>query len=728
MTALTESMGSTDPQYTTPFVDVDEWRDEPVRHRYVHGGFEGTDLLFSFYFPPEDRYEGRFFQPIMFMSGTEHAAGTGLLAGMGATIGFAVDSGAYLVESNLGRRSPFPGDDPTVTGYRASAATARCSRVLAAEMYGAHRPYGYCFGGSGGGFKTMSCLESTTDVWDGGVPFVIGSPQSIPSVFGVAGHAMRVLRHKIPGIIDAVEPGGSGDIYAGLSAEERDALAEVTRMGFPPRTWFAAATVDRSHAAIWTVLADKVITYDPTYFEDFWTVPGYLGADPPPSLLAARVQHKATVARPVMAEEGAELGLPMPLAMPRGATAADFPVALRVEGLPDADMRGAMLSITSGRAAGRNAWVIAVAGDLVITGAGEDQVEGLSGIEAGDEIVIDNSHYLAAQTYHRHQVDPDYPEWDQFCVGGRPIYPQRPALIGARFARGGAGSVQSGRFAARMIVVESLMDESAYPWQAAYYHRLVAKALGSRIDDRFRLWFTDHAMHMAPTVGPDDDRPVSTTRIVSYAGVLQQALRDLAAWVETGLAPPSTTAYEVVDGQVVVPPRAADRKGIQATVEVTANGRDRADVAVGEPVEFRAVAEAPPGAGTVVRAEWDFDGSGDYARRGARSRRLLVTRRPHDDPLVRRAGHLLPGAADQHPEDGRPRHALRPGAEPRPGARRRGLTTPWALSAAEGSTAISWCWPRTPSWPGPRSTGTPSGCRRWPGAARSAAGSDHRGC
>ena len=137
-------------------------------------------------------------------------------------------------------------------------------------------------------------------------------------------------------------------------------------------------------------------------------------------------------------------------------------------------------------------------------------------------------------------------------------------------------------------------------------------------------------MHMAPTVGPDDDRPVSTTRIVSYAGVLQQALRDLAAWVETGLAPPSTTAYEVVDGQVVVPPRAADRKGIQATVEVTANGRDRADVAVGEPVEFRAVAEAPPGAGTVVRAEWDFDGSGDYAHEepgldGSSSRVALMT-------------------------------------------------------------------------------------------------------
>ncbi len=637
MSTLSPAIGSKDPTYTTPFVDVDEWRDEPVRHRYVHGGFEGTDLLFSFYFPPEDRYEGRFFQPIMFMSGTEHAAGSGLLADMGATIDFAIDSGAYLVESNLGRRNPFPGDDPTVTGYRASAATARYSRVLATEMYGEHRPFGYCFGGSGGGFKTMSCLESTTGVWDGGVPFVIGSPQAMPNVFGVAAHAMRLLRGRFADITDAVEPGGGGDMYAGLSAEQRDALAEVTRLGFPPRAWFAAATIDRSHAAIWSVLADKVIGYDPDYFEDFWTVPGYLGADPPASLVAARVQHKAVVARAVMAAEGAELGIPMPLALPRGTTTADFPVALRIDDLPDAELRGAMLSVTSGRAAGRTMWVVGVSGDLVVTGAGEENFDGLSGIEPGDEVLIDNSHFLAMQTYHRHQVDPDYPEWDQFCAGGRPIYPQRPALMGTRFARGGAGSVQSGRFAAKVIVVESLMDESAYPWQGAYYRRLVEAALGPRIDDQFRLWFVDHAMHMAPHVGPEDVRPVSTTRIVSYAGVLQQALRDVAAWVETGLAPPASTTHEVVEGQVIVPAGAAARRGIQATVAVTANGGERADVAAGETVEFTAAVEAPPGAGTIVAAEWDFDGSGEYAHGqpgldGSASRLTLTTAHVFTEP------------------------------------------------------------------------------------------------
>src|SRR5215471_13696906 len=52
----------TEDGFGTAFIDVDEWRDQPVRHRYVHGGFEGTHTLFSFYFPPAETYTGRFFQ------------------------------------------------------------------------------------------------------------------------------------------------------------------------------------------------------------------------------------------------------------------------------------------------------------------------------------------------------------------------------------------------------------------------------------------------------------------------------------------------------------------------------------------------------------------------------------------------------------------------------------------------------------------------------------------
>ena len=51
-----------DPQFAQPYIDGDEWRTTPVRHRYVHGGFKGAETRFSIYFPPKDKYQGHFFQ------------------------------------------------------------------------------------------------------------------------------------------------------------------------------------------------------------------------------------------------------------------------------------------------------------------------------------------------------------------------------------------------------------------------------------------------------------------------------------------------------------------------------------------------------------------------------------------------------------------------------------------------------------------------------------------
>jgi hypothetical protein len=610
-------IGSKDPLFDHAYVDVDEWRDEPARHRYVHGGFEGTEALFSLYFPPAERYEGRFFHPVLPMSGIETAATLRVLYGVAGSIEFAVASGAYLVESNLGRRSPFPGKDWTIAGYRASAAVARYSRVLAADMYGEHRPYGYILGGSGGALKTVSGFENAPDVWDGAVPFVMGGPMSMPSVFTVQAHAMRLLWDVFPDIVDALEPGGSGDMYAGLTTEQREALAEVTKMGFPPRAWFDVERLARGYTAVWSVLADNMIRLDPDYFTDFWTVPGYLGVDAPPSLEQARVQHKTRVTGVVFADEATKLGLPMPMAMPRGTTTNDIPVAVLLEELPDATLMGAMLRVVSGKAADRWMYIVGVQDDLALTGVGEAHFEGVAGLAAGDEVVIDNSVYLAAQTYHRHQVHPDFPVWDQFAVSGQPIYPQRPNVIGPTYARQGSGSTKSGRFAGKMIVVQTLMDEAAFPWQAVWYRDRVADVLGDgALDDRYRLWFVDHAMHTGAEPMPGmvmaDTRPARKTRMVSYLGVLQQALRDVAAWVELDVVPPASSEFELVDGQVHVPRTAAARRGIQAVIDLTVDGSVRADTGVGQPVNFAALIEVPAGAGTIVAAEWDFDGTAEY--------------------------------------------------------------------------------------------------------------------
>jgi hypothetical protein len=608
------SYRSSDPLYVEPFVDVDEWRDAPLRHRYVHGGFTGTDLLFSFYLPPAERYGGRFFHPVLPMAGTESAAGFGMLDGMGGSFAFVFDSGGYLVESNMGSKLPSVGDDPTIA-FRASAAAARFSRVLASEMYGVHRPYGYVFGGSGGAFKSISCMESVPDVWDGAVPFVAGSPISIPNVSSVQAHAMRLLWDKFPRIVDAIEPGGSGDMYDGLDAEQREALAEVTRFGFPPGAWFDFNRINATYTMLWTFFADTIRQHDPNYFSDFWTVPGYLGANPPESLVQARIEATTSVTGVVLPDDPEAGGLPASLARQVSAEVAALPVALRLASIPSVNLRGTSLRIQTGAAAGRTLYISDVIGDLVVIGFGSDPA-GLGGVEQGDDVELDNSDYLAFQTYHRHQCADGFDAFDQYRAAGRWVFPQRSTFIGPRAARGGAGSLQSGRFSGKMILVESMLDEAAYPWQADWYRRRVQGVLGDRTDDQFRLLFVEHAMHGTPSplvVPGDVPRPSRLSRTIDYRGVLEQALRDVSAWVEFGVTPPSSTRYEIVDAQVILPSTAGERRGIQPVVDLTIEGAVRTQVGSGQAVTFTARIEVPHGTGTVVRVEWDFLGDGEFA-------------------------------------------------------------------------------------------------------------------
>ena len=127
---------------------------------------------------------------------------------------------------------------------------------------------------------------------------------------------------------------------------------------------------------------------------------------------------------------------------------------------------------------------------------------------------------------------------------------------------------------------------------------------GPRDEDQDRLGFVDRAVHGDPPPNP---------YIVSYTPVLQQALRDLSAWVERGVPAPASTRYRLADdAQIAVPGAAAERQGIQPVVALTADGGVRAEARVGQPVEFEAVVEVPPNTGKIVSAEWDFDGLGDF--------------------------------------------------------------------------------------------------------------------
>lgn len=455
--ALAQSFSIKDTLFKSPFIDVDEIRENPVRHRYVHGGFSGTETRFSFCFPPKETYQGRFFQYITPFPDNEYLSQNA--TGEEDKIGFAISSGAYFIETNGGGRVDFakPGflSDPTIGAFRANAATAAFSRVVAMQIFGGNRPFGYAFGGSGGAYRTIGSIENTEDVWDGVVPYVLGSPMAIPNVFSVRMNAMRILHDKLPQIMDAVDAGGSGDMYAGLNEEEKEALREATALGFPPQSWFGYKTMG-IHGFI--ALYQGMRMADAGFFDDFWKVKGYLGANPTASLLKARLQKASKIKSGIALDEAVKLGLKeAPSEGERGSAdlawksmggvEGQMPVAFQIEDpLPDINFMGGDLVIKTGAAAGKTIQIAGIAGDKVVFGPVDPSV--LAKIKAGDEVFIDNSNFLAVQTYHRHQVPgKEYKVWDYWRdAAGNPVYPQRPMLLGPLFTRSAAGVLPTGKF------------------------------------------------------------------------------------------------------------------------------------------------------------------------------------------------------------------------------------------------------------------------------------------
>jgi hypothetical protein len=598
-----------DPYFGPAFVDVDEWRDTPVRHRYVHGGFEGTDTRFSFYFPPPEQWQGRLLQTLEGGNGGHENTAQ---AAMGSTggIAFAAASGCYLVESNQGHF----GDDlrillhePTVGAYRASAQSARYSWVLAEEMYGSAPHHGYVFGGSGGSARCLLCIEQCPDVWQGAVPYIMGHSTSWSLGFSVQAHAARVLGARMADVIDAVEPGGSGNPFEGLDSEQREALAAMYRAGFPRGAESSFGT--SGYAGTFASHISALEKHDPTYIDDFWNVPGYMGADG--ALATSLVEEKTTVARVATVDDLAATGdaRGRMLLVFSGGGSGSTPAGVVLDGVDPGVMVGAAMQFVTGAAAGRKLYCTGAVGDLLLGGAGTG--ERFEGVEPGDEVQVDNREYLAFTYFHRYQVDERAPEYAQFRVDGRPLYPQRER----NFARSGllSGGTPRGEFTGKMIVVQNAHDAACWPNAAVSYRRAAEHHLGDALGGHYRLWFNEHAAHLPASFNPVGAPPVPTTRLIDYGGSLEQALRDLMEWVEHDTPPPAETGYTLdTDQRLTLAPTASERGGVQPVVRARVNGGVLADVAVGEPVTLVAEIDAPPGGGTIIRAEWDFDGTGTF--------------------------------------------------------------------------------------------------------------------
>lgn len=606
-------------EFGMPYVDIDEWREREltdgtkVPYRFIHGGFQEKKVKFSFCFPEKEAYEGRFYQYLSPFPGPDEEMASFGHKGENDRIAFCLLHGAYSVESNMGSSQMFGGmSDPTIV-WRASAAVAEYSRVKAMEIYECERPYGYVYGGSGGGYKSMACIENT-NAWDGALPYVIGSPVSLPNTITMHAQGQRVLRNCFGKIVDALDAGGSGNMYEGLHEDEAAMLKELTQMGFPPLAWYMEAKGKIDDGSL-PVLTPGVKAADPEYFREFWETEGYMGADPSSTACRDRLQFTGIVKEVsipgAVKERSAEEGLNGVDDAWKKALTDGNGAWIELEELPEGEdlyLRGVALSPLTGKAAGKQLLLDQMIrkedgkGGYLTIGMcyGMDDLQSvLASIEPGDQISMDNSDYIAIQSYYRHQVPADlsFHAWDQFRdENGNPVLPQRSNVMGYGFT--GTGTVQDGNIQGKVIQLQALMDESTCPWCADWYRNKVIETKGSA--KNYRTYFMERCMH-------GDVDWCANYMVVNYLGALRQGLLDLAAWVEKGIEPLKDTVYTLCDGQIYTEKDIRKRYGMQALIDFKANGSRCAHVKVGEEVMFSIDVQVPENAGEVTEIAMTFE-------------------------------------------------------------------------------------------------------------------------
>ena len=613
-----------DQDYQDVYIDMDETRTRTVPdgteivYRYIHGGFQKKSVKFSFHFPQKERFRGRFFQYLSPFPGPDEELASLGKTGVDDRIAFALTNGAIFVESNMGSKAAFGRSGDVTTVWKSSAAVAEFCRKKAIEIYGCQRPIGIVYGGSGGGYKTIACIENT-NAWDGAVPYVIGSPVSLPNTITMHAQGQRVLRHVFPQIIDALDAGGSGDMYAGLNEDESAMFRELTDMGFPPLAWYPEAGGRFDDGSL-PVLLPSIRVSDPGYFQDFWQTPGYLGADPKSSAARDRLLFHGIVKsvhlpsasgsmETVESRNGVDDAWKKMLTGGNGAY-------LELETLPEGDdlyLKGVNIRVESGEAKGKQLLL----GDMIRNrqaGGGyitigmcygmDDLTEVLSRVKPGDTLTLDNSDYIAIQSYYRHQVPADlsFHAWDQFRgENGLPTLPQRDRVIGYHFS--GTGTVQDGEIQGKVMVVQALTDESSCPWCGDWYRNKVIEARGNEED--FRLYYMQRCMH-------NDSHESENNMVVNYMGALYQAILDMADWLQTGKSPLPSTGYQRIGGQIEVETDVAMRKGIQPDVMLMVNGQKYARVNAGEVFTLHTEAMVPAGAGEITSVCYDFRDCRDF--------------------------------------------------------------------------------------------------------------------
>ena len=346
-----------DDSYFGPtFVDVDEWRDAPVRHRYVHGGFEGTDTRFSFYFPPG----GTVARPAAPATrrrqrrSREHRTGRHGLDRRHRVRGRERLLPRGVQPGSLRRRHADPASASRPSVHSAPARNRRATPGSSPRRCTAPRhTTATCSAAAAGRARCLLCLEQCPDVWQGAVPYIMGHSTSWSLGFSVQAHAARVLGPQMAGVIDAVEPGGSGDPFDGLnpsSARRSPRCTAPASRAAPSRRSARRATRARSRRTS----PRSRSTTRPTS-----TTSGPCPATwaPTASSPTSLVEEKTTVTRVVTVDDLAATGDPRGrmLLMFSGGGAGDTPAGVVLDGMSPAVMVGAAMRFGTGDAAGPQA-------------------------------------------------------------------------------------------------------------------------------------------------------------------------------------------------------------------------------------------------------------------------------------------------------------------------------------------------------------------------------------
>lgn len=503
---------------------------------------------------------------------------------------FAFTNGAYTV-------GVIPGN--TVAGYRVIAGAAKLARAYANQLYGNDAPvHGFIYGQSGGSVQMMAANEATTGVWDGIVPVVIATDGLTMHSFQWGGlYALTVPYAKRKAISEASAPGSGRDIYAGLTPDERAGLDELLNAGFARK---ALEGWDFSVAGA-TTLSGALAKFDPSYEDDFWSKPGYEGANPPDFLHAAKVDGFAVVQSVERKADNSitavnfEPGTVPPLGTV-GTEGLQFYVYATdgVTRIVDVEAQGLSGELSGSR--------------LKLNESNSPLL--LSALTVGAKIRINNRFVLAACFYPRHSIlDNGNPGYDQYRNSdGSPKFVQREVQTSYIPNIGTTGGrMQTGNLTVKTIVLENLFDPASYPYVASFYEEQVRAAIGSgRADKMFRIYYQDNAPHGAfPDPVDGAAEAALSTKVANVGGILHQTLLDLAAWVERDVTPLKSSRYSLDSmNQISLPNSASARHGLQPVVDLTANGSVRAETGVGEPVTLTAAAEMPDNAGKIVQYAW----------------------------------------------------------------------------------------------------------------------------